>query len=246
MLVDLPHVPHASAAQLAAASDIIALCLRDDQDIWDILLDQGLTAALRPGAIVVNHGTGDPQENVRIGAHLRSHGHGYLDAPVSGGRPGAMARTLTTIVGGDTATFERCRPVFETFSTKIAHMGGVGSGQLAKLLNNALTFTNLRNAVAVLNLAGQASLDVATLHDVVSVSSGSSTILKMLGEMKPETAAHLQGLMRKDIEHFADAVRARNLDPADIHAWGLGGIEGLVDTVAALSKETPDSITAGA
>ena len=236
VLAGIPQTVHTSVASLGAQSDIVALCLTDDSDIRDLLEQQGLLASLKPGAIVVNHGTGDPGENVRIGEYLRSLGHSYLDAPVSGGRPGAVARTLTTIVGGDAASFARCKPVFESFSRKIAHMGGVGSGQLAKLFNNALTFTNLRNAVAVLGLAQQAGLDVAALHDMVSVSSGSNTILNMLGTMTPDTARHLQGLMRKDIQHFADAAQALQLDSDELYNWGLGGIEGLVDVV---QKVTP-------
>lgn len=231
VLANVPHKVHTSVASLGTHSDIVALCLTDDRDIWNLLDQQGLLASLKPGAIVVNHGTGDPGENVHIGDHLRSYGHFYLDAPVSGGRPGAVARTLTTIVGGDAVSFARCKPVFESFSRKIVQMGGVGSGQLAKLFNNALTFTNLRNAVAVLGLAQKAGLDVAALHAIVSVSSGSSTILNMLGTMTPDTARHLQGLMRKDIEHFAGAAQALQLDAQDLYNWGLDGIEGLVDVV---------------
>jgi hypothetical protein len=103
--------------------------------------------ALRSGSIVVNHGTGDPTENEHIGGFLAESGIKYLDAPVSGGRPGAVARTLTTLVGGEADDFARCLGVFETFSRKVAHMGGVGSGQLTKLLNNAMTMTNLKNGL---------------------------------------------------------------------------------------------------
>ena len=90
---DVPHSAHASVAELAAASDLVALCLTGDKDVWDLLDNHGLLNALKPGDIVVNHGTGDPNENSRIGARLREAGHAFLDAPVSGGRPGAVART---------------------------------------------------------------------------------------------------------------------------------------------------------
>ena len=144
---DVPHVAHASAAELAAASDMVALCLTDDNDVWDLLDNHGLLNALKPGAIVVNHGTGDPNENSRLAARLLEVGHAFLDAPVSGGRPGAVARTLTTIVGGDLEAFQRCKAVFDTFSANSVYMGASGTGQMAKLLNNALTMTNLKNAI---------------------------------------------------------------------------------------------------
>jgi 3-hydroxyisobutyrate dehydrogenase-like beta-hydroxyacid dehydrogenase len=163
----------------------------------------------------VNHGTGDPTENEHIGAFLAESGIKYLDAPVSGGRPGAVARTLTTLVGGDANDFARCREVFETFSRKVAHMGGVGSGQLTKLLNNAMTMTNLKNAVDVFGLAKNLGIDTRRLFDVIAVSSGSSAVLQSVGsQINSKTAVHIQGLMRKDIEHFADAMRARGLDPS--------------------------------
>ena len=235
VLADVPHVAHASVVELGEVCDMVSLVLTDDQDIWDILDKQGLLKALKPGAIVVNHGTGDPAENARLAAYLGERGHPFLDAPVSGGRPGAVARTLTTIVGGDEAALERCRPVFATFSRKIAYMGPTGAGQMAKLLNNALTMTNLKNAVDVFTLANRLGVNVAALYDMVAVSSGSSAILEALATFTPELAAHLQGLMRKDIEHFADGVRRHNLDPTKLRDWGLSGADGLVEIVSLLN-----------
>ena len=236
VLAGVPHIAHASVAELGGVCDMVSLVLTDDKDIWDILDKQGLLKALKPGAIVVNHGTGDPSENAQLAAYLGETGHPFLDAPVSGGGPGAVARTLTTIVGGDKAALERCRPVFETFSRKIAYMGPSGSGQQAKLLNNALTMTNLKNAVDVLGLAGQLGVDVAALYDMVAVSSGSSAIMQALGTFTPELAAHLQRLMRKDIEHFADSVRNRQLDPSALRDRGLSGADGLVEVVTLLQQ----------
>src|SRR5882762_6230501 len=95
------YLRHDSLESLTAVIDVLGLCLRDEEDIWSLIRQQRLTEAVRPGAIVANHGTGDPTENEHIGAFLAESGIKYLDAPVSGGRPGALARTLTTFVGGD-------------------------------------------------------------------------------------------------------------------------------------------------
>lgn len=232
-VADVPHTVHAHVVDLVAASDILALCLRDDGDIWDVLNTPGVREHLRPGTVVVNHGTGDPGENVTIAESLRGLGVLYLDAPVSGGGPGAKARTLTTFVGGDEGAFERCSPVFATFSTRISRMGPVGSGQMTKLLNNAMTMSNLKNAVDLVQIARQLHVDVPAVLDVISDSSGGSASLRALGTtITPEIAPHLQGLMRKDIEHFADAVRAQGVDPEELRRRALAGAEGLLEAVA--------------
>jgi 3-hydroxyisobutyrate dehydrogenase-like beta-hydroxyacid dehydrogenase len=232
-VADVPHTVRATVVDLVAASDILALCLRDDSDIWDVLSTPGVREHLRPGTVVVNHGTGDPGENVKIAESLRSLGAFYLDAPVSGGGPGAKARTLTTFVGGDRAAFDRCSPVFATFSTRVSRMGPVGSGQMTKLLNNAMTMSNLKNAVDLVRLAQQLRVDIPAVLDVISDSSGGSASLRALGTaITPEIAPHLQGLMRKDIEHFADAVRAQGLDPEELRRRALAGADGLVEAVA--------------
>jgi 3-hydroxyisobutyrate dehydrogenase-like beta-hydroxyacid dehydrogenase len=237
----VPHIAHASIPELAAASDIVGLCLRDDSDLWDILDRQGLLKALKPGTIVVNHGTGDPDENRRIASYLDEASVIFLDAPVSGGRPGAVARTLTTFVGGDAAAFEHCKPVFRTFSTQAVHMGPSGAGQVAKLLNNALTMTNLKNAIDVFGFADKLGLNIANLFDAVSVSSGSSAVLRSVGSaITPDIAPHLQELMRKDIEHFADAMVSKRLDPSEVVERGLSGANGLLDLVQTVSASRPN------
>jgi 6-phosphogluconate dehydrogenase (decarboxylating) len=80
---------HDSLKSLAVMVDVLSLCLRDDEDIWNLIRQHRLIEALRSGSIVVNHGTGDPTENEHIGAFLAESGIKYLDAPVSGGRPGS-------------------------------------------------------------------------------------------------------------------------------------------------------------
>jgi 3-hydroxyisobutyrate dehydrogenase-like beta-hydroxyacid dehydrogenase len=77
---------------LAVTVDVLSLCLRDDSDVWNLIRQHRLIEVLT-GSIVVNHGTGDPTENEHIGAFLAESGITYLDAPLSGGRAGAVART---------------------------------------------------------------------------------------------------------------------------------------------------------
>lgn len=192
---------------------------------------------VRPGSTVVNHGTGDPKENQRLSELFADRKIFYLDAPVSGGRPGAMARQLTTMVGGEREQFDRWQPVFKSFSRKVAYMGPAGTGQLTKLLNNALTMTNLKNAADVFRVADQLGIDLHLLQEVIAVSSGSSAILQAVGiQIDAAAAAHLQALMRKDIEHFADAVSERGLDPTELRDRGLGGADSIVELAAKLES----------
>ena len=239
VLAQTRHTVHDSPASLAAAVDILALCLRDDRDIWEVLGTPGVEDALRPGLIVVNHGTGDPGENREIAGHLAGKGVAYLDAPVSGGGAGARVRALTTMAGGDRETYQKCEPVFAAFSRTIAYMGPSGSGQVTKLLNNAMTMSNLDNAVDLIRLVSRLGMDVQAVIDVIDASSGGSAILRALGndDVTPEIAPHIQGLMRKDIEHFADAIRDCGLDPQPLHDRGLAGAGGLAEAVGLLAAD---------
>jgi 3-hydroxyisobutyrate dehydrogenase-like beta-hydroxyacid dehydrogenase len=118
-------------------------------------------------------------------------------------------------------------------------MGGVGSGQLTKLLNNAMTVTNLKNAVDVFGLAKNLGIDIRQLYDVVTVSSGSSAVLESVGsQINSKTAVHIQGLMRKDIEHFADAMCTRGLDPTFVRNRGLGGADDVLELAQWIEGKT--------
>ena len=128
VLADIPHTMHQSVGDLGRACDIVGLCLTDDSDVGEILEDRGLLTSLPPRGIVVNHGTGDPQAAATLAQRVCEQGHELLDAPVSGGRPAAERHTLTTFVGGDPGTAQRCRPVFEAFSSTIAYMGRPAAG----------------------------------------------------------------------------------------------------------------------
>ncbi|MFJ9543848.1 NAD(P)-dependent oxidoreductase [Streptomyces sp. NPDC101225] len=233
----VPHVAHDTVAGLAASAELIALCLRDDTDIWSLLDEQDLLADITSGTIIVNHGTGDPKEAERIGAHTAEAGAVYLDAPVSGGGPGARARTLTTFVGGPADAFEAARPVFATFSDTVRLMGPVGGGQLTKLFNNALTITNMKNAEDVLTLAEQVGLDLLPLIEIIGASSGGSAALRALGtDITPELAEHLRPLMHKDMHHFAQAVRDRGAHPEEVLARGVSGASGLVQAAHLVAR----------
>jgi 3-hydroxyisobutyrate dehydrogenase-like beta-hydroxyacid dehydrogenase len=104
------------------------------------------------------------------------------ERPAAGGGPGARARTLTTMAGGDRKAYERCEPVFATYSRTVAYMGPSGSGQVTELLNNAMTMSNLDNAVDLIRLVSRLGMNVQA---VIDVSSGDSAILRTLRSDAP-------------------------------------------------------------
>jgi 3-hydroxyisobutyrate dehydrogenase-like beta-hydroxyacid dehydrogenase len=110
---------------------------------------------------------------------------------------------------------------------------------LIVLLNNAMTMTNLKNAVDVFGLAKNLGIDIRQLYDVIRVSSGSSAVLQSVGsQINSKIAVHIQKLMRKDIEHFAEAMRARGLDPRSVRNRGLGSADGVLELAQWIESRT--------
>jgi 3-hydroxyisobutyrate dehydrogenase-like beta-hydroxyacid dehydrogenase len=244
VLADTPHTTHESVPDLGRACDIVGLCMTDDSDVREILEDHGLLASLPASGIVVNHGTGDPQAAAALAQRVREHGHELLDAPVSGGRPAAERHKLTTFVGGDADTAQRSRPMFEAFSSTIAYMGPSGSGQVAKLLNNASLLANLRNAEDIIAIGASLGINPRNLLDALKTGSGSSFALEFLAaEISPEMALHLPELWHKDIGHFSDAIRSRDLPPSILEARAHESVEAFHTALAAIGSTTPPTST---
>ncbi|MEU1535959.1 NAD(P)-dependent oxidoreductase [Streptomyces fagopyri] len=240
-----PCTVHHTVADLGAASDIVGLCLREDSDIREVLTDGGLLAGMKPGSVIVNHGTGLPQFANEMTDMAAARGIHVLDAPVSGGNAGAVAHQLTTMVGGDTQIVERCRPVFETFSKKVTHMGPGGAGQLGKLMNNTLLMMNQRSVQEILGLAHGLGLDIAALVDLLRSGTGSSFALQTLGEaVTTDNAEHLTTLQLIDMDIFDDAIRALGHSVPDITARAVEGARGLPGAAHLLAASSPSPAAA--
>ena len=239
VLAGTPHTAHESVPDLGRACDMVGLCMTDDSDVREILEDEGLLASLPTSGIIVNHGTGDPRVAATLAERVREQGHELLDAPVSGGRPAAETHTLTTFVGGDAGTARRSRPVFAAFSSAIAYMGPPGTGQLAKLLNNASLLANLRNVEDIIAIGASAGINPRSLLDALKTGSGSSFALQFLaGEISPEMAQHLPELWHKDIGHFSDAIRGRDLPPSILEARAHESVEAFHAALVAIGSTT--------
>lgn len=202
----VPYTAHDTPADMGSASGIVGLCLSEDKDNIEILTDGGLLDSLKPGTVLVNLGTGLPAGAVELVRLAEPHDVKVVDAPVSGGHAGAVAKTLTAIVGGDPEVVDSLRPLFETFSTKIAYMGTAGAGQVGKLINNALLMANQKNISDLLDLAVAEQVDIGALVDVLRSGTGSSRALQSLGSaITTDNAEHLSRLQLIDMDIFRQA-----------------------------------------
>ncbi|GAA4668028.1 NAD(P)-dependent oxidoreductase [Amycolatopsis dongchuanensis] len=234
-LRDVPHVRHDSLQELAAACDIVGLCVSTDEDVLN-LVTGGLLDGLRPGSVVVNHGTGLPANAVRLTEICAPAGVAVLDAPVSGGRPGAEERRLTTMVGGPRSAADRCEPVFSSFSRHVVHLGEAGAGQMAKLFNNALLMLNQANIAEIVDLAAKAGVDPVRLTGVLKLGSASSAALTLLNTMVTlDVVDHLSAVEALDMELFDAAMRESGVDARPVTERGLAGARGLPGLLRSLN-----------
>lgn len=235
----LPYIRQDTLAGLGAASDIVGLCLREDSDIEEVLTTGGLLESLAPGTILINHGTGLPGYAHSMAQRAASTGVLVFDAPVSGGRTGAEARRLTTIVGGPREALETIRPVLKTFSQKIAYMGPAGSGQTGKLINNALLMMNQKNVQDILALAKNLDLDLCALTELLLAGTGRSFALEALtGAVTLNNAEHLKVLQIIDMDIFTDAMTSLAQDVTTIDDYARAGAHGLPQAAQLMAAST--------
>ncbi|WP_426289399.1 NAD(P)-dependent oxidoreductase [Ensifer adhaerens] len=234
-----PHIRASSPADLAASVDVLCLCLRNDADLHELFADRTIFRELGRDRIIINHATGDPIESEGFERLAAEWGVRFLDAPVSGGRPGAEARSLTCFVGGQPGALEDGRDIMGCHSSSIIAMGPAGSGQMAKLCNNALTISNLRNVVEVFAMADKLGLSLAGLREAFAHSSGGSFILQALGTKVTKTnAAHIAELNRTDLREFAEAMSRNHIDPTALLQWAIRGPDGLEELVRRLQQSS--------
>ena len=165
----------ASPREVAAASDVIGLCVRDDADVRAVMLGEaGVLAGAARGAIVAIHSTVQPATVIEVAAAAAERGVGVIDACITGGAAGASAGTLTVMVGGEAAHVEYARPFFDCFAKKVVHTGPLGTGCKMKLCNNLMTYLAWTAAYEAMLLARAAGLPQETLEEVTG-SNGNLT-----------------------------------------------------------------------
>jgi len=172
-----------SIAELTAASDVIILMLPDTPDVAAVLFgDGGVASALTKGKTVVDMSSISPTETKKFAARVRELGCDYLDAPVSGGQVGATGATLTIMVGGSQATFDRIKPLFELMGKNITLIGENGAGQTCKVANQIIVAATIEAVGEALLFASKAGADPAMVRQALMGGFASSRILEVHGE----------------------------------------------------------------
>ncbi len=194
-----------SVADLGAGLDLLATCVFDADGTREVLFGQGGAAHTMPsGAIVMCHSTVSPQEITEISKEAADRfGLRVLDAPVSGGAPKATVGELVVMVGGEEATYREAAPVIATYSNLAVHLGPVGAGQQAKLLNNAVFAAHIGIAHDVFEVGRKLGLDPAALGTILRSGSGRSYGLELFvnaGSLEPMSRSPLRPALTKDVE----------------------------------------------
>jgi len=173
----------ATNADVARAADIIFLMLPDTPDVETVLFGQdGVAQGLSAGKVVVDMSSISPMDTKAFAQKINALGCEYLDAPVSGGEVGAKAASLTIMVGGTEATFERVKPLFELMGKNITLVGGNGDGQTTKVANQIIVALNIAAVGEALLFASKAGADPAKVRAALMGGFASSRILEVHGE----------------------------------------------------------------
>lgn len=205
-----------SPAELARHCDIVFSCVGNDRDVEEVTLGpQGAFQQMKAGSIFVDHTTTSAAIARQLATSAKQKGFDFLDAPVSGGQSGADSGILSIMVGGDTAVFEKAKPVMNAYGRTIALIGDSGSGQLAKMVNQ-ITFAGIVQSLAEAIHFGRAEgLDMEKVFAVISGGAAQSW------QMQNRHKTMLEGKydfgfavdwMRKDLGMLLAEAQAKGID----------------------------------
>ena len=172
-----------SAKEVTQASDIIILMMPDTPQVEQVLFSEnGVAEGLSAGKIVIDMSSISPIETKAFAEKINALECDYLDAPVSGGEVGAKAASLTIMVGGPQAAFDKVSPLFELMGQNITLVGGTGDGQTAKVANQIIVALNIEAVAEALLFASKAGADPAKVREALMGGFASSKILEIHGE----------------------------------------------------------------
>jgi 3-hydroxyisobutyrate dehydrogenase len=240
-----------SPAAVAAAVEVVLTCLPDTPDVEAVVAGPaGVLDGARAGLLVIDMSTIAPAATRSLAERAAAVGVAFLDAPVSGGDKGAIAGTLSIMVGGDRGAFDRAQPVLAALGKKITYMGGPGQGQMTKLVNQVVGAVTLAAVAEGVALAEHAGLDPDAVIEAVGSGAATSWMLTNLGpRMQREDFApgFMVRLQQKDLRlALAAAAEAQVPLPAtalvhqlfaavEAHGGGALGTQALVTAIQALA-----------
>ena len=205
-----------SPADLAKISDVIILCVGNDDDVRDIVTGyQGLLENIKPGSIIVDHTTTSAKLAKEIYELLDSNDIFYIDAPVSGGEVGAQTGMLSIMAGGNKDAYDQIKSILEPYTKLIKYMGLSGSGQYTKMVNQICIAGLIQALAEGINFSEKVGLDTKSVLEVVSNGAAQSwqmdnRWLTMLDDNYDHGFA--VDLMRKDLEIVLDEANLNNIN----------------------------------
>lgn len=204
----------ATVEELGESCTLVFLSLPNGDIGKAVLLgEDGLAARLQPGSLVVDTSSITPEQAGDCGRALAALGIGYLDAPVSGGEPGAIQGTLSFMVGGSEENFRRATPCFEIMGSSAVRIGDVGSGSVAKLANQVIVNLTIAAVSEAMVLAARAGADPEKVFEAIRGGLAGSAVLEAKVPMMLDRNFKPGGkisINRKDIRNVLDA--AHSLD----------------------------------
>ncbi|MDG2003400.1 MAG: NAD(P)-binding domain-containing protein [Novosphingobium sp.] len=203
----------ADAMETARQTELLGICVRTDAQL-EALVDGGkLFEALGEGGTVILHSTVSPDLARKLAARAKNYGVGFVDVGVSGGGPAAIEGQLSLFVGGEDEDVARAEPWLDAIGKAMAHLGPVGRGQEAKLLNNLISIANYGMSAAIMDVAAGLGFDQEQLTEALAAGSAQSFALRVgPGFVRPNSGMDqmdLHDLLKKDVE------LCRDLPPTD-------------------------------
>jgi 2-hydroxy-3-oxopropionate reductase len=168
-----------SVTEAAGGAEVVLLSLPTGDIVRDVVTGaSGLLTVMKAGTVIVDLSTTEPTVAQVCAAASAAKGITFLDGPVSGGEQGAIDAALSIMVGGDTATFARVKPILACLGRSVVHMGGSGMGQATKLVNNMIVAANFAAVCEAWGLAVKVGLDPATLHEAIKGGWAGSRVME--------------------------------------------------------------------
>lgn len=214
-LVEMGGCEAASAKAVAEVSEVIILMLPDTPDVEAVLFGKdGVAGGLSAGKTVVDMSSISPVATRGFAGRIADTGCAYLDAPVSGGQAGAKAASLSIMVGGTQADFDRVRPIFDVMGKNITLVGGVGAGQTAKVANQIIVALTIGAVSEGLLFASKAGVDPARVREAIMGGLASSRIPELHGRRMIDRTfepGFRISLHQKDINNALESARSLKL-----------------------------------
>ena len=220
----------------ARQSEMLGVCVRTDEQLRELAGEGALFAAMRTGSILILHSTVAPDLARQLAQQARNAGVGFIDAGVSGGGPAAIEGKLSLFVGGETSVVEHAMPWLQAIGKSVAHLGPVGRGLEAKLLNNLVSIANYGMSAAILDLGDKLHFDREQLRQALMAGSAQGFalhavpgLLRPRGPGAPGNFDSLYELLKKDVDHARPLASAEDVSIAAL----LASCQSMLDRIKA-------------